>query len=587
MTPCPVCQTPVDSLRARFVAVRDGKIVAFCSAEHLAQGGGSLSSPAAVAAATAAAGVTTSVSRTATPPAGVPARATPPAGAPAVLTGKGGDPHGPPRPVTPAPGVPVSLESGPVITIESGATPRGDASEPRAKHPDEISMAAFWNADKARKDRTGPVTAIPADDEDAAGDKAKQDGGALASASKATKHGGAVASAAKTAKRDVVAASDAQPATIAAVASDGVDAKRSRTGPAAAIASKTAADSVDELPAVSRDTEAPPRSRLPLVLAVLVVLGIGGFALYRFVFAPSGAIEQLPRPQALSEPRPPVPPPPPPSTTGLLVHAKATLEQFAKGTPRIARVAAAALSRTGEPGRDVLASQLGLPGAARSVVETSEIGRLDLAYALGRSGDPRGTQLLVAALASSRGDVRDEAARLLAQLHDARAIPHLLDLLSIPQRRMAAAESLVRLGEPRAITALTALRADPKTSADDKARATIALGLAGKRDVAPALRAMLADPHFNAFAAAALAELGDQAAADVLAQQLSSPALGVYAARALRRLDPRVADPGNDVIDAVLVPKLTIDPRARDIDQVTTAEAALLVLGDAAWSKYE
>lgn len=32
MTPCPICQKPVDPLRARAVGVRDGKVVAYCSA---------------------------------------------------------------------------------------------------------------------------------------------------------------------------------------------------------------------------------------------------------------------------------------------------------------------------------------------------------------------------------------------------------------------------------------------------------------------------------------------------------------------------------------------------------------------------
>jgi hypothetical protein len=32
MTPCPMCQKPVDPLRARAVGVRNGKVVAYCSA---------------------------------------------------------------------------------------------------------------------------------------------------------------------------------------------------------------------------------------------------------------------------------------------------------------------------------------------------------------------------------------------------------------------------------------------------------------------------------------------------------------------------------------------------------------------------
>ena len=41
MSPCPVCNKPVDPLRSRAVAVRDGKVISYCSKECLAvaQGG--------------------------------------------------------------------------------------------------------------------------------------------------------------------------------------------------------------------------------------------------------------------------------------------------------------------------------------------------------------------------------------------------------------------------------------------------------------------------------------------------------------------------------------------------------------------
>lgn len=35
MSPCPVCSQPVDPLRSRAVAVRDGKVIAYCSKECL------------------------------------------------------------------------------------------------------------------------------------------------------------------------------------------------------------------------------------------------------------------------------------------------------------------------------------------------------------------------------------------------------------------------------------------------------------------------------------------------------------------------------------------------------------------------
>jgi hypothetical protein len=36
MSPCPVCSQPVDPLRSRAVAVRDGKVIAYCSKNCLA-----------------------------------------------------------------------------------------------------------------------------------------------------------------------------------------------------------------------------------------------------------------------------------------------------------------------------------------------------------------------------------------------------------------------------------------------------------------------------------------------------------------------------------------------------------------------
>jgi HEAT repeat protein len=213
--------------------------------------------------------------------------------------------------------------------------------------------------------------------------------------------------------------------------------------------------------------------------------------------------------------------------------------------------------------------------------ETSDIAKLDLAYSLARGGDKRGRDSLATALRSQRGEVRDEAARLLALLGDRRAVPHLTNLLAVSRRRLGAAEHLAHLAEPHAIKVLEALRRDARTSADDKARATIALGMAGHPGVAPALRDMLGDSHFNAFAAAALAELKDGAARPVLEQQLESPALRVRAARALRRLDPAL-DP-----KPLLPHLLPILKTGRDTDQVHAAEAILLLAGPVSWSAYD
>src|SRR5690242_18358433 len=131
MTPCPACDAPVDPLRSRFVGVRDGKVVAYCSAECAA----GRPRPAAGRPAT---GVPV---RIPTPPAGVPSSAGPP-------DGLGG-----------------SVDSGPVIEILHEPASGVVTSAPdrrvelRARHPDEIAIAAFWAADRAARAEQGEPAA--------------------------------------------------------------------------------------------------------------------------------------------------------------------------------------------------------------------------------------------------------------------------------------------------------------------------------------------------------------------------------------------------------------------------------------------
>jgi hypothetical protein len=465
------------------------------------------------------------------------------------------------------------IDSGPVIQIlhepASGVVVgRGDErSEPRAKHPDEIPIAAFWSADKEKSRAThtasdpgsGPVK-LPSPGRD-----------------------------------------DTPGATASGVVA------RSRPD-------RTLSEGGTD------DERAPRKSRasLVLVLVLLLLLGAAGFLAYQYLVKhddvaaatkvlPTPAV---PAPQASLEPvRPPaVEIPPAVDVAGSIEQARATLQaELAATSQRLSRIAAAALARTQDHAAcEALAAQLGLAGprdvrphrgagraggsagAAGSgaplhpwMPETSDIAKLDLAYSLARGGDKRGRDLLATALRSQRGEVRDEAARLLALLGDRRAVPHLTNLLAVSRRRLGAAEHLAHLAEPHAIKVLEALRRDARTSADDKARATIALGMAGHPGVAPALRDMLGDSHFNAFAAAALAELKDGAARPVLEQQLESPALRVRAARALRRLDPAL-DP-----KPLLPHLLPILKTGRDTDQVHAAEAILLLAGPVSWSAYD
>ena len=202
----------------------------------------------------------------------------------------------------------------------------------------------------------------------------------------------------------------------------------------------------------------------------------------------------------------------------------------------------------------------------------NEIARVDLAYDLARGGDKRGTDALVGLLGSRR-DVRAEAANRLALLGDARAVPVLVDYLDVPQLRLGAAEFLAHLAEPHAIKVLEQTRADSKATPDEQARATIALGTAGDKDVVPALEALLAVKGSNLSAAAALAGLRDDKARPVLVDQLAVVQLRVVAARALRKLDAKL-DP------MPLLPPLMADlASAKDTAQIEAAETILILTG--------
>jgi HEAT repeat protein len=237
--------------------------------------------------------------------------------------------------------------------------------------------------------------------------------------------------------------------------------------------------------------------------------------------------------------------------------------------PRIAREAARALSRTGD--------QASLDLLARALAEeVSEIAQVEVAYALARGGDARGTKALVAVLKSSRRDVRADAARALVQLGDKRGVPVLENLLGLSQFRLGAAEALAPLGVPRALQVLEGVRTDEKASREDKLRALVALGRAGKADVAADLRAVLGNRQFNVGAAEALARLHDPAARPVLGEQLSVPSLQVGAALGLRRLDPSL-DP------APYLPGLVAAMNSgKDTAKVSAAEAILVLTGPAA-----
>jgi len=319
------------------------------------------------------------------------------------------------------------------------------------------------------------------------------------------------------------------------------------------------------------------RSKVWLVLLVLALLaGAGlGVAYVLGVLGHDAKSQPAPVQKQVVAP-PPVPPAPPAVTPAQAVEqAKTVLGKNLKSdSPRVQRVAASALARTGNT--DAIGQLV-----TALAKETSDIAKLEIAYALARGGDKRGSDALVAALAAPRRDVRLEAARRLALLGDKRATPVLTEYLDVSQLRLGAAEQLAYLADPAGLKALDAVRADPKATHDEQARATIALGHAGRKDVIPALEQLLSEKGNDAFAAAALAELHDMKARPVLEQQLARPTRRAESARALRRLDPGL-DPG-----PLLPPLLAALQSAKDTEQVEAAEAVLLLAGPATWAIHE
>ncbi|HEY5950953.1 MAG TPA: hypothetical protein VIV40_35920 [Kofleriaceae bacterium] len=329
---------------------------------------------------------------------------------------------------------------------------------------------------------------------------------------------------------------------------------------------------------VSYDDSGRSKTLVVVLLLVLVVAGIGAAGYFLGYFdkylgrngstATAKAVEP-------TKPEPVVVDAAPPLTPELAIERAKTVlrEQMKSNSPRVQRVAALALARTRDPEAiEQLANALGK--------ETSNTAKLDIAYALARAGDKRGEDVLIASASGDR-ESRHDAGSRLARLGDKRAIRTLQGSLEYEQFRLGVAEQLAHVAEPRALKVLDEVRVDPKATADEKARATIAIARAGRTDVAPALHELLTDGRNNAFAAIALAELHDEAARPILIRQLAISALRVQAARALRRLAPDA-----DVKDQ-LPPLLAALDINRDTEQVQIAEAILLLAGPPSWSEHE
>jgi hypothetical protein len=352
-----------------------------------------------------------------------------------------------------------------------------------------------------------------------------------------------------------------------------------------------AGDIVDEAPVSSVALAAPAdavgaseasvagkKSMLWIVLGVVVIAGLAGLAYAKLaggtkpaaappLTQPVRAIDAAPTPDA------------PVAATAADVKKQAlqVLAQLMEASaPRVQRVAAAALARTGDA-KAIAKLQ------ALIATEQLALAKLEMSYDIARGGDKSGRILLQQALTSTRRDEKGDAATLLVKLHDpseTKAVATLTEFLSITQSRLSAAEALASIKNAAAIKVLDEIAADKTVPSDQRNRAIIALAHAGRRDVIPQLTKLLTDGSFNASAAIALAALGDTSAAPVLRDQLRIASLQVEAARSLRKL-------------AAELPPATLAQLAeamngdKDTARAGAAEAVLLLTGDAAWADFE
>ena len=259
----------------------------------------------------------------------------------------------------------------------------------------------------------------------------------------------------------------------------------------------------------------------------------------------------------------PVTPAAPGDGTSRLATAQAELRALMEsGSPRVRRLAAQALARSKDPAALDLLKRM-----ARE--EPSQLGRIQIAYALARAGEGAAREALRIQLGSERRDVRLDAARSLVQLGDDTGRKALRAMLSVEQHKVGAAGLLARLGDDEGFKALRAEAGEKRATPEARMRVQVALGRAGDESVKGALHKILSDRRYNVGAADALAALGDEAAAPALTAQLRLSSMRVQAALWLRRLK-------KDVDQEPLVVALE---SGDEMSRVSAAEALLILSG--------
>ena len=159
---------------------------------------------------------------------------------------------------------------------------------------------------------------------------------------------------------------------------------------------------------------------------------------------------------------------------------------------------------------------------ARLEDENAEVRRA-AAHSLGRLEDPRAVPGLIAALKDADPNVRVSVAEALAELEDVRAIPPLTALLSDPSTdvKQTALDALSHFESNLPATAIIRLLADP--DAEVRHKAAHLTGKLRDRSATGALARLVGDPSSEVRQAAiqAIGELGDPAAAVALMPALT------------------------------------------------------------------
>lgn len=477
MSTCPTCNKPVDTLRSRHVSVRDGKIVAYCSAECLA--------------AAATQPVRAAVPRTASPLDSEPVIQILHEPASGVVTS-----------------APDQRKSAPVAVQ---APPADEKAEARVES-DKPKTKAERKAE--RKKLSEPMKPLPKPEP---ASEAPKPAAVVEAVSPATL---AEAGATKPKHRNRRDSSDAKAAW------EWLDDE-----PAEPVSPRRRGEA-DESGAPKQGSRG---MQIALVIGILAVLGAGGYFAYdRYLKqdasvppAADAAVSLVRDVVAIDVDAGPPPEDPAQVRERALKNALAVLQKTLEtSSPQMQEKAALSLARA-KNDKAIAYLADALPRAS------TDTKRMEIAYALARAGDKRGLDALLAATKVQSRDTRLDAGKKLAQLGEKSAIAPLSPFIDT---RFEVAKVLATLGEPRAIKELEKIRKEGK--GDDKTRATIALVAANKPEYVAEVQALLTDRSFRHDASIALAERKHVAARPILVENFHAQSTQPEVARALRLVEP-------------------------------------------------